>query len=453
MAPNYNPLSWQSTELVRVPTKSGDFLVRDADAHQIVKSQTALTGGLYFEAMNVPPFGYRTYILTPSKRTTTTDESSAMESPYYSVKIDPKTGTIIRLVDKRFKRALIDSSKGGELAELVEMKNPTSTHTGAANVIIRHERGPLMDQIVIERPHSAWPHTVLTLPLTEARLDLREVLDRTQMPFVKFHDTSVHYSFDFKFLLPTRSQRWIDDGEGFYRFPEDLLPGARTDAVVPRHTLVWSETTIGGAYSILLAQQQSFFDDFDVHAGSSSSSSQYVNGVRVEVLSKSDQGDTKDQGIVTFASYEPGYPEAYSFSFSLASNAGAFNPVAAHRFGLEADSSFIPVILTPNVQPAAGQHSLLSLNAANVVVEDLKPSRDGNPDDYLLRLQEIAGKSTTVALRSAFSISSVNATTMNENQVLLHGLHADALQLGPYETLTLRLTVPHPGISLQGAIH
>ena len=112
------------------------------------------------------------------------------------------------------------------------------------------------------------------------------MLDRTQMPFVKFHDTSVHYSFDFKFLLPTRSQRWIDDGEGFYRFPEDLLPGARTDAVVPRHTLVWSETTIGGAYSILLAQQQSFFDDFDVHAGSSSSSSQYVNGVRVEVLSK-----------------------------------------------------------------------------------------------------------------------------------------------------------------------
>jgi hypothetical protein len=68
-------------------------------------------------------------------------------------------------------------------------------------------------------------------------------------------------------------------------------------------------------------------------------------------------------------------------------------------------------------------------------MEDLKPSRDGKPGDYMLRLQEIAGKPTTVALRTAFSISSVDATTMNENQVLLRGLHADVLQLAPTKPL------------------
>lgn len=94
---------------------------------------------------------------------------------------------------------------------------------------------------------------------------------------------------------------------------------------------------------------------------------------------------------------------------------------------------------------------MLSLNAENVVVEDLKPSREGKPDHYMLRLQEIAGKPATVSLRFAFPILSVDATTMNENRVLLHGLSVGALQLGPYETLTLPLTVPHRNNSLQGA--
>ena len=448
----YNPLSWQTSQLVHVSVGSGDFLVTDIGTHQIVKSQTALVGGLYFEAKHVPPLGFRTYLLTPSKRTARTIESSTMESPYYTVKVDPKSGAIVSLVDKRLHRTIIDSSQDGEAAELIETKNSTSTPVGAANLTIRHEQGPLLDQIVIDRPHSVWPHTVLTLPLNQPRLDLTEVLDRSQMPFVKFQDSPLHYSLNFHFLLPTGSQRWIDDGEGFYRFPQDLLPGAKTNAVVPRHTLVWSATSGGDAYSVLLAQQQSFFDDFDLDAHHSSSH-QNVNSVQVELLTKSDQGDTKDQGIVTFSSYEPGYPETYSFSFSLTSNAGKLDPVAAHRFGLEADSSLIPILLPPGAQPVADGQSLLSLNAANVVIEDLKPSRDGKADHYMLRLQEIAGKQTTVALRSAFSISAIDATTMSENRVLRRGLHANAVQIGPYETLTLRLTVPRPGNSTQGAMH
>ena len=53
----YNPLSWQSTQLVRVSAGTGKFLVRDADTRQIVKSQTSLTGDLYFEATNVSTAG------------------------------------------------------------------------------------------------------------------------------------------------------------------------------------------------------------------------------------------------------------------------------------------------------------------------------------------------------------------------------------------------------------
>jgi alpha-mannosidase len=449
----YNPLSWPTTELVRVSAGAGEFLVLDAKTRQVVKSQTDLTGELYFQAMDVPPVGYRTYILMNSKGRIKTDASSTIESPYYSVNVDPKTGSIVRVFDKRLKRSLIESSKGGEAAELVETKNATSTHTVTANVIVRHERGPLLDQIVVERPNSVWPETVVTLPLTEPRLDLTEVLDRRQMPFVKFRDPSLHYSFDFNFLMPVGSQRWIDDGNGFYRFPHDLLPGAKTNAVVPRHTLAWTNTTDSGTYSILLTQKQSFFDDFDVDGPDSTSNAQDRNGVRVDVVSKSDQGDTKDWGIVTFATYEPGYQATYSFSFSLASSAGAFDPVAAHRFGMESDSGLISVLLPAGSRPADGQQSILSLSAVNIVIEDLKPSRDGKPNDYMLRLQEIAGKPTTAALRFAFPISSVDETTMNENQVLLHGLNAGALKLAPYETLTLRLTVPHPSDLLQGAIH
>jgi alpha-mannosidase len=161
--------------------------------------------------------------------------------------------------------------------------------------------------------------------------------------------------------------------------------------------------------------------------------------VNVEAMLKSDQGDTKDKGIVTFRTFEPGYGPIRRFSFAITSGEGTFDPVSAYRFGKQ--KQFIPVLLPPGERPIEPVKSFLSMNASNVVVEDLKASSDGRPDDYMLRLQEISGKKTWAKLTLASPIRSISETTIPENRVLRRDISADHILLTPHETLTLRITI------------
>ena len=143
------------------------------------------------------------------------------------------------------------------------MRDP-GNHTGSAfagAVVLHHESGPLFDRVRIERPGSYWPETIITLPGNQPRIDVSETLDREKMLFVPYKQSGARYSFGFSFSQANGAQRLVSNGDELYRFPEDLLPGAKKDAVVPRHTLVWSAQLGNHPYQLMLAQQQSFYDE------------------------------------------------------------------------------------------------------------------------------------------------------------------------------------------------
>jgi hypothetical protein len=202
-------------------------------------------------------------------------------------------------------------------------------------------------------------------------------------------------------------------------------------------------------YHVSLAQKQAFFDRFDpvsTHSGSGSS-----QGVTAEVMVKSDQGETRDQGIVSFDTFEPGYPSIHPYAFALTSGVGPADPVDAQRFGMQ--DAFVVADLPPGHRPAEWTRSLVSLSAPNVIVLALKPSSDHRPDDFMLRLQEIAGKSTRLQLHFAPQIHAIVETNLTEDRILRTGKTKDNLRLSPYETLTLRITVPHPVQDLSKETH
>ena len=153
---------------------------------------------------------------------------------------------------------------------------------------------------------------------------------------------------------------------------------------------------------------------------------------------KSDQAETRDQGVVSFPTYEPGYPTRYTYNFSLTAFPGEPDPVAAERF--EAQDTLASVALPPGLQPRQWTQSLLSVSAPNVIVQVLKPSLDGRAEDLTLRLREIAGRDTTVSLDSVIPIHRISETTMTEDKELQTGLSPHAIRLTAYQTLTLRLT-------------
>jgi hypothetical protein len=303
--------------------------------------------------------------------------------------------------------------------------------------------------MVIERPGSAWARTVIALPQSEPTVRFVEEVDSDRLPFIKNGEYSEPFLFAFKFSFEGDVQRWIENGEGLYRFPQALLPGARADAAVPRHTLVWSDDAHQATYHVSLAQQQAFFDKFSamsIHSGPRSS-----QGVEAEVMVKSNQGETRDKGIVSFDTFEPGYSSTHAYAFALTSGVGPADPVDAHRFGMQ--DAFVIEELEPDHRPAEWTRSFMALSAPNVIVLALKPSSDNRPDDFMLRLQEIAGKPTQVQLHLDPSIHAIVETDLTEDRILDTGITNDHLHLSPYETLTLRITVPHPTQDLSKETH
>ena len=271
------------------------------------------------------------------------------------------------------------------------------------------------------------------------------------MRFVANQQKRDMYSFAFDFSVEGDVQHWVDDGEGLYRFPDDLLPGARKDAVVPRHTLVWSDEAQSGPYQFMLTQKQSFFDRIRTRSGQPTNGLHSTDGVLIDAMIKSDQAKTKDTGVTSFETYEPGYPTTYTFSFALTGEAGPVDATAAERFVTGDDSD--TVVLPIDHRPSSSTASLLSLSAPNVVVKALRPSSDHDPDDFLLRLQEIAGKPTDLKLTFPLQLRSIAETNLTEDRILRSNIQTNALHLSPHQTLTLRLSVAHSAGVTSGENH
>lgn len=307
---------------------------------------------------------------------------------------------------------------------------------------VRHFRGPLTDELVIVRPGTWWPETRVTLDSGERTVKLDEVFDRSRMPQVPLDKGSEYYSFEFPFHFDNPAKIMVDDGIGFHDLPNDYLPGARNDAAAPIHTLALMDDGAAQSNAICLLQREDFFDMPLRTYNTAGVLKDYTNIIRVTALRKADQGDTKDAGVVTLPTVEPGYGPRYTSSFAITS-AASFDPVASYRAGWDYNVPLITALMPADREPDANTGSFFSVSAPNVAILALKPSDDGNPDHYTLRLQEIAGNPTKCAIHSSLRISAVAETAMTEDVILHPGLNENDIDIGAHETLTLQLTIPH----------
>jgi len=170
-----------------------------------------------------------------------------------------------------------------------------------------------------------------------------------------------------------------------------------------------------------------------------------MNSVRATVMRKQDQGDTRDLGMVNFSTVEPGLSAVSSYSFSLTAKEGPLGAVSSYRQGLEENVPLITARLAGAMAPATGSASFFSLSADNVTILAFKPSANGKPEHYILRLQEIAGKSADTEIKTPLKVTEAKLVSMAED-IELGPLNIAPLQvhLKPHETLTLQLTIPHP---------
>jgi alpha-mannosidase len=111
--------------------------------------------------------------------------------------------------------------------------------------------------------------------------------------------------------------------------------------------------------------------------------------------------------------------------------------LAESRVVEEAYDLNCPVWTAPG---AAGEKSILAVDAPNVVIEAVKPAEDGS-GDVIVRLYEAMRMRTRCALSTALPVSSAQETDMLENATgaLAVNGHKIALEMRPFEIKTLRL--------------
>jgi hypothetical protein len=443
----FNPVSWQRSEIARLKSND-DVTLRDSATGKTIPTQRISSEEVTFFAKNVPALGYKTYSLeatAPKKPAPPTSASTtSLENSFYRLQIRPSDGAIIRIFDKSLNRELVDSSADKALNQLLRWIPSDNLPVGLGKVTITHDSGALFDRVVIHRPDTFWPETDILLYHDLKRIEIANLLDRDKMPFVASNQIGEYYSFNFPFLFKGSSQVWLEDGIGYHRIPEDYLPGARTDAGVPQHSLVLAGQSDGGPVNVTLSQREAFFDYLPGLPGVKGPNT-FLNAVRATVMRKQDQGETRDLGMVNFTTVEPGLPSTSWYHFGITSARGDLDPVASYREGVSFDLPLMTAVLTSSMTPAEPQLSYFSLSADNVAVLAFKPSADGNLEHYTVRLQEIAGESVDVELKTPLKITAVEETNLTEDQVTGPvALNPLRVKISPHETMTLRLTIPHP---------
>ncbi len=445
----FNPLSWARTDLVILKLRNGQNIsgLRELSTGTPVPVQTFSDSEMAFLAKDVPPFGYRSYCIVAGTLTAQQNvaaPSPSLENDAFKLALRPADGALASLWDKKLNQELVDS-KGGKAANSLLRWIPAENLPAAwPDVRITKESGPVFSRLTVRRPGTFWPETQVTLAEGISKVRIQNILERDKMPFVASNQAGEYYSFQFPAPFKGSASLWVEDGTGFHQIPEDYLPGARTDAAAPLHSLVMTGPIGGQETSITLSQKESFFIYLPGLPGVKGPNT-FLNSARPTVMRKQDQGDTRDLGMVNFSTVEPGLPAVSTYSFSLRANRGPLDAVASYRDGWEENVPLIAVELDDSMSPAADTGSFFSISAENVTLLAFKPCTDGNPEHYILRLQEIAGKPADATIETTLKVTAATTVSMTEDEELAT-VSAQPLifHLKPHQTLTARVTIPHP---------
>lgn len=444
----FNPLSWTRTDLATIKLCPGQEIsgVHDLAAGTTLPVQTISESEVAFLSKDVPPFGYRAYSIVvgkPEAPLITTTLVGSLENSAYKLALRPTDGALSSLLDKKLNQELVDSTAGKAANSLLRWIPAENLPAAWPDVRIAKESGAVFSRLTVRRPGTLWPETQIVLAEGISKVRIQNTLDRNKMPFVASNQAGEYYSFQFPAPFKGSASLWLEDGIGFHQIPEDYLPGARTDAAAPLHSLVMTGQMGGQETSITLSQTESFFVYLPGLPGVKGPNT-FLNAARPTVMRKQDQGDTRDLGMVDFATVEPGLPAVSTYSFSLRANRGPLDAVASYRDGWEENAPLIVTQLDNSMAPAADTDSFFSISAENVALLAFKPSTDGNPEHYTLRVQEIAGKPVDTKISTTLKVTAAAIVSMTEDEELA-GVNAPllAVHLKPHETLTVRLTIPH----------
>lgn len=425
------------------------------------------------------------------------DAPVVLQSPWYTVRIDPRSGLVTSLRDEQLGRELVAGGGPGGVAggfgQLVQASHEEAQADGeGAPVQARVERVERIDRPweqalrIVYAPEGPLAELTVRLPSYARRVELTYTLRRDGVPPVPYEQHSTHYFVRLPFAIDAAQLRVRYEGAAGFHSVEDVLPGANARSLIVHDALALWE---GDEWGVVLAPREAFA--FTVgsisHLGTATTPGSATLFSRV--WQQQDEGLTREGKVVRF-DVEPTAPPRLTFTYALGSFAGPWDPVAATAWAeafqapllvVSGDAQGVAwpggpaVTLEPAAAPAAGRApssgadgggpvpgvattqmggtadadevgacgSLRpTVDRANVRVQAFKLADFGDPGDVIVRLQETAGVDTTVRLRLPFPARAVvEATATEEPRGRALDPQAPEVHVPAFGTVTLRVIV------------
>ncbi len=201
---------------------------------------------LRFCAGNVPALGYRTYRLAPRGEcpvfpAAVRASETTLENEFYRLEVDPKTGFLVRWLDKQQQRELVDPKAAHPFGALV-VRDPTGNESvpicqGVSCV----SNGPLLASLRVRQTAKGHPqieHTI-TLAAGMKRIEWSVHILKDPTPLLEA-------ALAFPFGVP--QARWRYEGPlNVHEAGCDLLPGAFSNRLTVQN---WA-AAVGEDYSVL----------------------------------------------------------------------------------------------------------------------------------------------------------------------------------------------------------
>lgn len=387
-----NTQSWKRSGLITLSaeqSKAGDCVLNDRK--QKVPSQRLTTGELAFRASDIPAFGSRLYHVTPDSPLTSGDcciDADTIGNSLVQVDIDPGTGNITRLVDRRNTRDYVDGKSRFGMNSYwylpgSDRSKASSTKNAALSV---KEHGPLLASLVVEADGQGCNSITREIRVVagQPQVELVNTLDKISTR----EKEGVHFGFPFN--VPRGTVR-MDIPWGIMTPEADQLPGANRNWLAFQRWIDVSDTD-GGITWVSMESPVVQFGDLTANIlGGANGSEEWI-----QVLPESET-------VISWAlnnHWHTNFPLEQGgrirFHFQMIPH-GDYDAAECQRFALNCHQPLlaVPAVENPVEQP------FLSIDNPNVFVSAAKPGEDGKA--VILRLRSLSDKTESVSIEPVSS--------------------------------------------------
>jgi len=423
----FNPLAWIRTDVAEVeielPPSTRSIKVLDDEGKEMV-SQIAHEKWkvkLLFIAEEVPPMGYKIFSIKASDKVEKSLPSIAvnndgLENEFFKIELDPATGTVRSIKDKRSGREVLDASGKGNLLQAFadsesawDLLGPYDQveHWDLTEVddIAVIEQGPVRAVLqVARRWRSSRFVQDIILYRGIPRIDCRMTVD--------WHEKRTLLKAVFPVSVKADSATYEIPYAAISRSTGNTTPYEQSQYEVP--ALQWADLSDGN-YGVSLLNDSKYGYD--------------IKGTRMRLTllrGPSSPDPHADEG-------------EHHFTYSLYPHAGDWRAANTVQRGYELNAPLLVVISKPHKGILPTRKSFLEVSPSNVVAAVVKRAEDS--EAWIVRLYESTGEKVQGSLKVTGKIRRATETDLLERETkVISGDGTEVrFDMTPYEIKTLKL--------------